>query len=207
MALSGMSRRRARLSAALTCARVSLAARAGSGALPSSSSVSAGVQVLEGLQRGGEVLPQLVPQPLHLPGPLPDQRLMGAGHHLDAAPASALSPATARSWWESVRTMSVSMCASPPSLLAPDTPCRSRYRDACSGFTAYTVYPAATSAATHGPRSVSIPITTSASSGVLAQLLPDQLVQPGHPGHALRQPPLGQHPPGLVHQLHVVMVG
>jgi hypothetical protein len=65
--------------------------------------------------------------------------------------ASALSPATARSWWESVRTMSVSMCASPLSLLAPDTPCRSRYRDACSGFTANTVYPAATSTATHGP--------------------------------------------------------
>ena len=60
--------------------------------------------------------------------------------------------------------MSVSMCASPVSLLAPDTPWRSRYREACSGFTAYTVYPAATSAATHGPRSVSIPITTSASS-------------------------------------------
>ena len=55
------------------------------------------------------------------------------------------------------------MCASPPSLLAPDTPCRWRYRDACSGFTGNTVYPAATSAATHGPRSVSIPITTSAS--------------------------------------------
>jgi hypothetical protein len=48
--------------------------------------------------------------------------------------------------------------------LAPDTPCRSRYRDACSGFTGNTVYPAAISAATHGPRSVSIPITTSASS-------------------------------------------
>ena len=59
--------------------------------------------------------------------------------------------------------MSASMCASPASLLAPDTPCRSRYRDACSGFTANTVYPAAASAATHGPRSVSIPTTTSAS--------------------------------------------
>jgi hypothetical protein len=46
-----------------------------------------------------------------------------------------LSPATARNWWESVRTMSVSMCASPVSLLAPDTPWRSRYREACSGFT------------------------------------------------------------------------
>ena len=60
--------------------------------------------------------------------------------------------------------MSASMCESPGSLLAPETPSRSRNRDACSGFTAYTTYPAATSAATHGPRSVSIPITTSASS-------------------------------------------
>ena len=60
--------------------------------------------------------------------------------------------------------MSASMCASPPSLFAPDTPCRCRYRDACSGFTGNTAYPAATSAATHGPRSVSIPATTSASS-------------------------------------------
>jgi hypothetical protein len=42
-----------------------------------------GGQVLEGFQRGGEVLAQLVPQPLHRPGPLPDQRLVGAGHHLD----------------------------------------------------------------------------------------------------------------------------
>jgi len=39
--LSGMFRRRARLSTALTCARVSFAARAGSGALPSSSRVPA----------------------------------------------------------------------------------------------------------------------------------------------------------------------
>ena len=60
--------------------------------------------------------------------------------------------------------MSASMCASPLSLLAPDTACRSRYRDACSGFTGNTVYPAAISAANHGPRSVSIPVTTSASS-------------------------------------------
>jgi hypothetical protein len=57
------------------------------------------------------------------------------------------------------------MCASPASLLAPDTWCRSRYREACSGFTGNTVYPDAASAATHGPRSVSIPITTSAPSG------------------------------------------
>ena len=56
--------------------------------------------------------------------------------------------------------MSASMCASPASLLAPDTPRRSRYLAACNGFTANTVYPAAINACTHGPRSVSIPIST-----------------------------------------------
>ena len=43
--------------------------------------------------------------------------------------------------------------------------------------------------------------------GVFAQLLPDQLMQPGHPGYPFRQPPAGRHPATLVHQLHVVMVG
>src|SRR5918911_2545008 len=42
--------------------------------------------------------------------------------------------------------------------------CLSRYRDTCNGLTAYTLYPAVINAATHGPRSVSIPISTSASS-------------------------------------------
>ena len=84
-----------------------------------------GVQVLVGLQRGGEVVPQSVPQPLHLAGPLPDQRLVGAGHHLDRL-RPGLSPATGRSWWASVRTMSARMCASAASLLAPEIACRSR---------------------------------------------------------------------------------
>ena len=39
-----------------------------------------------------------------------------------------------------------------------------------------------------------------------AALLPDQLMQPGQPGHPLRQPPPGQHPAPLVHQLHVMMI-
>src|ERR1019366_1916927 len=118
------------------------------------------------------------------------------------APASGLSPATARSWWESVRTMSVSMCASPRSLLAPDTPWRSRYLDACSGFTAYTTYPAATSAAAVGLD----PDHHLRILSNLAHLLPDQLVQPGHPGHPFRQPLAGQDLARRVHQLHVVMV-
>ena len=117
--------------------------------------------------------------------------------------ASALSPATARSWWESVRTMSASMWESPRSLLAPDTPCRSRYREACSGLTAYTVYPAAISAATHGPRSVSIPTSHLRLLGVLAEIPPGQLVEPGHPRRTLGQPRLSQHPARGVHHLHV----
>src|SRR5262249_27572718 len=40
--------------------------------------------------------------------------------------ARGLSAATWRSWWESVRTMPASMCASAASLLAPDTAWRSR---------------------------------------------------------------------------------
>ena len=42
-----------------------------------------GVEVLERGQRGGEVLPQRVPQPLAGPGPFPDQRLVHPGDHLD----------------------------------------------------------------------------------------------------------------------------
>jgi len=51
--------------------------------------------------------------------------------------------------------------------LAPDIECRCRYRAADVGLIAYTRYPAATKAATHGPRSVSIPTTTlpAASAG------------------------------------------
>src|SRR6266568_2283260 len=79
--LPAMPRRRARLSAAAICARVSLAGRVGG---PSEQVQRIRrIQLLEGLQRGGEVLTQLVPQPLHLPGPLPDQRLVSAGGHLD----------------------------------------------------------------------------------------------------------------------------
>ena len=52
------------------------------------------------------------------------------------------------------------MRESPRPLLAPDTPCRSRHRDARSGLTACAKYPAA-SAATREPRPVSIPASTS----------------------------------------------
>ena len=56
----------------------------------------------------GKYSRQPVAQPLDLLGAFPDQRLMGTRHHLDRAGVRAV-PATARSWWESVRTMSVSI--------------------------------------------------------------------------------------------------
>jgi hypothetical protein len=40
------------------------------------------------------------------------------------------------------------------------------------------------------------------STGMLA----DQRMQPGHTGRALAQPGPGQNPPGLVHQLNVMMI-
>ena len=144
---------------------VSFAAEAGSGALASSSKVSAASRSSQRLQGGGEVLAQGVPQPLGVAGALPDRRLLCVRVTTLTASACALSAATGRNWWASVRTMSASTCASAASLLAPDTACRSRYRAACSGLTANTSYPAAASAATHGPRSVSIPTSTRASSG------------------------------------------
>ena len=107
------------------------------------------------------------------------------------AAACAVSPATGRSWWESVRTISARTCASAVSLLAPDTPWRSRYRDACSGLIANTVYPAAISAATHGPRSVSIPIATcpasssSASSPSCSPIIACNRAMPATPSGSL----------------------
>lgn len=72
------------------------------------------------------------------------------------APASVLPPAAGRSSWARVATMSARMCASPASFLAPDAPSRPRNLTACSALTAKTVHQAATIAATHGPRSLSI---------------------------------------------------
>ena len=97
VALPGMSRRRARLSAALSCARVSVGGPGRVRCPGQQLQRVGGVQVLKCRQCRGEVLPQLVPQPLCLPGPFPDHRLVSTGHYLDRALASGLSPATARS--------------------------------------------------------------------------------------------------------------
>ena len=138
VALSGMFLRRARLSAALTCARVSAAALAGSGALASSSRASGASRSSKASGAAGKYSRSWCRSRCTARVRSQISVLCMRASALMPA-AAALSPAAARSWCESVRTMSASMCASAPSLLAPDTPCRSRYRDACSGFTGNTV--------------------------------------------------------------------
>ena len=125
VALSGMFLRRARLSAADTCARVSRAALAGSGALPSSSSASGASRSSNASSAAGKYSRSWCRS--RCTARVRSQIIVLCIRAVTlTASASGESPAAWRSWWESVRTMPASMCASPPSLLAPDTPCRSR---------------------------------------------------------------------------------
>ena len=107
-----MSWRRARLSAADTCARVSLAARAGSGALPISSRASGASRSPDASSAAGKysrswwrsrctarVRSQISVLWVRASTLMPS--------------ASGLSPAAGRSWQEPVRTMSASTCAIP----------------------------------------------------------------------------------------------
>ena len=125
VARSGMFRRRARLRAALTWARVSFRARSGSGAFPSSSRVSGASRSSKASSAAGKYsLSRCRSRCTSLVRSQIIVLCMRASTLM--ASASGESPAAGRSWWESVRTMSASMCASPASLLARDTPCRSR---------------------------------------------------------------------------------
>ena len=205
MALSAMFRRRARLSAALTCARVSFAARAGSGALASSSSASGASRSAKAASAAGGVLPQLVPQPLHLPGPLPDQRLVRAGQHLDAPGLRAvpgrrpqLMRIGAHHVRQHVRVAGIALRTGHAVPLPVPGRLQRVHREHDIPGRDQRGHPRAPVGlgTDHHLRVIA----------VLAQLLPDQLVQPRHPRHALRQPLLRQHLPGLVHHLHVVMV-
>ena len=91
MALPGMSRRRAGLRAADICARVSSAAFAGSGALPSSSSASGASRPAKASTAAGKYSRSWCRSRRGLPDPLPDQRLTGTRHHLDRPRARAVA--------------------------------------------------------------------------------------------------------------------
>jgi hypothetical protein len=119
------------------------------------------------VQRCGVVLAQHRPQLIGLPLAGPDEVLVAAGEHLDGfgkigitGDLLVMCPVQAHQFRQHVRIAR--------SDFAPEVEYRSRYRAACIGLIAYTCYPAAINAATHGPRSVSMPTTTSedsASSG------------------------------------------
>ena len=205
MALSGMFRRRARLSAALTCALVSFAARAGSGALPSSSRVSGASRSSKASSAAGEVLAQLVPQPLHGPGALPDERLVRAGQHLDALCLRAvpgrraqLVRVSAHHVREHVRVAAVALRAGHAVPLPVPGRLQRVHRE----------HRVAGGDQRGHPRAVIglDPDDHLRLIRVLAQVPADQLVQLRDPGHALGQPPFRQHFPGLIHHFHVVMV-
>jgi hypothetical protein len=124
--------------------------------------------------------------------------------------ANVLSPPTGRCSARSNRTISANAWASAASDFAPDTECRSRYRAADLGLTAYTVYPAAISEATHGAalgldpdHHLQCRLRVAAR---VRQLLGDQGVQSGHPGQTLRETLLRQNLAVLIDELDVVVV-
>ena len=206
VALPEMSRRRARLSAAEICARVSLCGLRRVRRPAQQFQRIGRVQVLKSRQRGGKVLPQLVAQPLDLPGPLPDQRLTGTRHHLDRPRARAVARHRAQLMGigahhvsQHVRVTAVALGAGDAvTFPVPRGLQRIHPVDHIPGRDQRGHPRAAVGLSSdHHLRII----------GALAQLLPDQLMQPGHPGYPLRQPRAGQHPAPLIHQLHVMVVG
>ena len=200
-----MSRRRARLSAAATWARVSFAGPGRVRRLAQQFQHVGGVQVLERLQRGGEVLAQLVPQPLHRAGAVPDQRLVRPGHHLDALAFRGVPRSRAQLVGvgadhvrEHVRVAAVALGAR----YAVPFPVPGRLQ---------RVHREHRVPGRDQRRNPRAPVGLDPGYdlrviGVLRQETADQLMHLGHPGRALGQPPLRQHLPGLVHHLDVVMI-
>ena len=192
VALPGMSRRRARLSAAADL-RAGQLRGPGRVRRPGQQFQRIGrVQVLKSPQRGRKVLAQLVPQPLDLPVPFPDQRLMGTRHHLDRPRARAVAchraelvGIGAHHVGQHVRVTGIALGAGhavafpvPRGLQRVHPVHRVPGRDQRA----------------HPRAAVGLdPDDHLRIIGALAQLLPDQFMQPGHPGHPFRQPLTGQH--------------
>jgi hypothetical protein len=121
-----------------------------------------GIQVIKRGHRGRKVLQQLRPQPQQHRGTLPDQRLVRAGQHLNRLRRRAVSCRRAQLMrigahhiGQHVRVTAVAL--RPGHAMPAPIPRR------LQRVHANTTYPAATSAVTHGPWSVSIPTCTSAA--------------------------------------------
>lgn len=165
-----------------------------------------GVEVLERVQRGREVIPQRVPQPLSVASAFPDQGFMGAGHHFDrlgprrvARDRAQLMRMRTDHVGQHMRIPSIAFSARHPqstpeirNLQRIDRHDRVTGRD-------QRRHPRAT-IGLNPDHHLHILI------GIFTDPLADHRVQPGHPGHTLRQPGLGQPTPRTLHQLDVVMV-
>lgn len=81
---------------------------------------------------------QRMAHPKGVAGGSKNQRFVCPGDDLDPS-ASALSPATIRSCYESVSTMSANTCAWVASLFVREIPLRPQKRAVCNGFTLNTV--------------------------------------------------------------------
>jgi hypothetical protein len=146
-----------------------------------------------------------VPQPLHLPGPLPDQRLVGTGGHLDglrlgtvAGHRPQLAGVGAHHAGHGAR---ISLIALGTGGAVPfPVPGHLPRVDRVDGI-----------AGRAQRRHPQAPVRLDADRhltrlGVRAGELADQRVQPGDPGDPLRQPRPGQHLTLLVLQLDIVMI-
>jgi hypothetical protein len=166
--------------------------------------ISAG-QVGERDQRGGEELPQRVPQPQGVPSPLPDQRLVRAGHHLDRlglvtvpGDRAQLMGISAHHIRQGVRISGITF----------------RARDAAP--LPVTGHPQRVDRThpiprrdqrTHPRATIGLnPDRHLCRVTILLQMLGDQLMQPGDPGDPFLQPGLSQHSTRLVLELDVMVL-
>jgi hypothetical protein len=163
-----------------------------------------GGQVRVRLQCGGEEIPQLVAQPVHLPGPFPGQRLMRPGHHLDRLRRRAVRS-------DQAQLMSIGADHVGQHMRIPGVAfgTRDRMPFPVPGRLQRIDRINRVSGRRQGghPRP---PVGLDANPYlgllvVLAKMLAEHRMQPGHPGRTLGQPRPGQGPAAMVHQLHIVM--
>jgi hypothetical protein len=164
-----------------------------------------GVQVLERGHCGREVFQQLGPQPLRHRGPLPDQRLVGAGQHLDRFGLRAVGSGRAQlvrigahRIGQHVRVPAVAFGSRHAMPAAVPGRLQRVHREHHVTRGDQRRHPRA---AVGLDRDLNLHVRA-----LFWQEPADQLVQLPDPGHPLRHPPAGQHIPGLVHHLDVVMV-
>jgi hypothetical protein len=163
------------------------------------------IQVGECLQRGGEVLPQRMPQPLGVAGAFPDQRLVRPGHHLDRLSLRAvpghrpqLVGVGAHHVGQRVRVRGIAFRTGNTQPLP--IPCHlqriDREHRVPGGHQRRHPRPPIGFDPDRHLRRVS----------VLTELCADHRVQPSYPGRTLGQPGLGQRAPGRIHHLDIVVI-